>query len=726
MAGLPSHTSSSRALPWDCNPPCRPPDFPGIKQGCFPRIKHQYQKRDGITAIGLLEMPELLVLGFAMHRIMYRITLGIFALSALLFAGQTPLAAQEGRTVLVLDASGSMWAKLGDRHRIEIARDVFAKLMEDLPEDQELGVVSYGHRRKSDCRDIQEIADFGTARDTMIKRVRKLNPRGKTPLSGSLEFAASKLNYKAERATVILVSDGRETCRRDPCVVAEQLAAEGFDFTAHVVGFDIDDAKAEAQLQCIADRTGGQYFAATNQEELSAALTGTFLVPAGMDPDTPAQLTLRASELANGPIVSAGLNWRILSTRSGAEIVNLSDTGPVALSLAPGIYDVEVTRTSDGTKGTLKRLRLPPGSERIEIVPLEIDFSASVKSLDGVELAVNSDITLEWNGPERKGDYLALAKLGSPDDAFVTRKHVTGKGQAKLRVPLEPGNYELRYVLGNPPKVLAQQPVTALDVIALVQAPDAVPGRKNLSVDWRGPGYAEDLLTIVPAGAEDTETGTVSFLTKGQAAMISVPEKSGLYELRYLLAGQRVLARKALEVRAPEKVIARLVAPETALAGARFELNWEGPNGKGEKIELIDRDGTSFATVDLANSGPAFVQAPLRPGLFTLLYSDENGARLVSAPLEIKDVDVAIKAPAEVWASRPFIARVSGPFFQGDMLMIADPKNPGAVTDRLALFESDERLQLLAPLSPGQYELRYLLRGKRVIASQILAVLEKG
>jgi len=173
-------------------------------------------------------------------------------------------------------------------------------------------------------------------------------------------------------------------------------------------------------------------------------------------------------------------------------------------------------------------------------------------------------------------------------------------------------------------------------------------------------------------------------------------------------------------------VLARLVAPDAANIGARFELNWEGPSGNGEKIELLDPDGIQAATIDLTNTGPAWVQAPLRPGMFTLLYSDGFGDQLVSAPLEIRDVDVAIKAPAEVWASRPFIARVTGPFLEGDMLMIADPQNPEAVTDRLALFESEERLQLLAPLSPGEYEIRYLLRGKRVIASQTLAVLEKS
>ena len=75
------------------------------------------------------------------------------------------------------------------------------------------------------------------------------------------------------KATVILVSDGEETCHADPCALGAELEKLGVDFTAHVVGFDIDkNPKAKAQLQCLASSTGGRYLDAKDAGELNKAL----------------------------------------------------------------------------------------------------------------------------------------------------------------------------------------------------------------------------------------------------------------------------------------------------------------------------------------------------------------------------------------------------------------------------------------------------------------------
>lgn len=162
----------------------------------------------------------------------------------------------QGRTVLILDASGSMWQQIGDAHKITIARDVVGELLDSLPVDRTLGLWAYGHRRKSDCADIEELVPAGTDNRAAIRSaVNAINPKGKTPLSDAVQQAAEVLRYEEEEATVILISDGRETCDRDPCAVAETLEAVGVDFTAHVIGFDVDAADDQAQLRCLAENT---------------------------------------------------------------------------------------------------------------------------------------------------------------------------------------------------------------------------------------------------------------------------------------------------------------------------------------------------------------------------------------------------------------------------------------------------------------------------------------
>jgi len=637
--------------------------------------------------------------------------------------------AQNARTVMVLDASGSMWAKIGDRHRIEIARDVFAQLMEDLPPTRDLAVLSYGHRRKSDCSDIQEIADFGTARDTMIKRVRKLNPRGKTPLAGAMELAAKKLNYTKEPATVILVSDGRETCRRDPCKVAQKLKTEGFDFTAHVVGFDIEDPQAEAQLQCLADNTGGQYFSAANEEELSVALSGTFSAETGVAPGTPATLTLQASDLAGGKIAASGLTWSIRLSRTGSEVLRLSDSGPVSLELAPGLYDVFVERSGDNAKAEVLRMRLRPGAVHSENLAFPIDFSATVTPIGGIETAVHSEIEILWEGPAYEGDFIALSSFGSEDNQYISRKLIDADTAVSLDIPTQPGQYELRYVLGVPPVVLARETITALDVVALLTAPDSVAGRTEISVDWRGPGYEGDVVTLVSLADEDEVSLSAAYTRDGFPATIRAPAKEGLYELRYLLAGQRILARRPIEITKPVSVIARLTAPDSARVGDTIEVNWDGPGGARDLISIVDPRSDTQNTLTNASiklGSPVVIDAPLVPGSFELQYVENGKTVLVAAPVEIRDVAAGIDAPDKVQAARPFRASVSGPFFEGDIVSISDPTNPNAYTDSLVLYDSGEPVELIAPRRPGAYEIRYLLRGKRVIARQKLEVFARS
>jgi hypothetical protein len=98
-----------------------------------------------------------------------------------------------------------------------------------------------------------------------------MNFLGKTPIAESLREAAKALDYKDEPATIILVTDGTESCRANPCEVATDLEADGFDFTVHVVGFGLKPAEGR-RLTCIANRTGGKYYPAKNARALARAL----------------------------------------------------------------------------------------------------------------------------------------------------------------------------------------------------------------------------------------------------------------------------------------------------------------------------------------------------------------------------------------------------------------------------------------------------------------------
>jgi Mg-chelatase subunit ChlD len=213
--------------------------------------------------------------------------LRLFALFLLLPFASAALAGE--RAILVLDASGSMWQRLDGRSKVEIARDAVDVLLADWNPEVALGLIAYGHSRRGDCADIEVLhpgEDFDGA--AISRRVRALNALGMTPIAGAVRLAAETLRTTEHRATVILVSDGEETCGGDPCALGRELAAMGIDFTAHVIGFDLPEGPAREQLQCLAGSTGGRYFEARDAGALSQAMREV------------AQPTLASAEVADG------------------------------------------------------------------------------------------------------------------------------------------------------------------------------------------------------------------------------------------------------------------------------------------------------------------------------------------------------------------------------------------------------------------------------------------
>ena len=53
-----------------------------------------------------------------------------------------------GQSMLVLDASGSMWGQIAGRAKIEIAREAVGSMLATWPASQQLGLMAYGHRSK--------------------------------------------------------------------------------------------------------------------------------------------------------------------------------------------------------------------------------------------------------------------------------------------------------------------------------------------------------------------------------------------------------------------------------------------------------------------------------------------------------------------------------------------------------------------------------------------------
>jgi hypothetical protein len=178
---------------------------------------------------------------------------------------------------IVLDVSGSMNSALGKSTRWKTALDVLKQVLDAVPDDFNVGLRVYGHRyapnSRQSCSDSQLVVPIGTLdRGRILSTASALHPRGETPLVRSVLQTAEDLKT-AGSGSVILITDGEESCHGDTKAAAATLKASGVDVTLNIVGFTLKGKTVAAQLGALAASTGGRYYGAQSGDELARALT---------------------------------------------------------------------------------------------------------------------------------------------------------------------------------------------------------------------------------------------------------------------------------------------------------------------------------------------------------------------------------------------------------------------------------------------------------------------
>lgn len=188
--------------------------------------------------------------------------------------------------MIVFDASRSMDASDADDaglRRIDSVRGALARILPDVARKRRLGLVSYGPGPAETCANVTlQLMPAPNAAQRIIDRVNSLRPDGRTPLTQAVRVAADALRYREQPATIVLLTDGEETCRADPCALARRLEAEGAALTVHVISYRIADSlgsKGVFKARCLADETGGTYASASTAEEVAEALGRALLCP---------------------------------------------------------------------------------------------------------------------------------------------------------------------------------------------------------------------------------------------------------------------------------------------------------------------------------------------------------------------------------------------------------------------------------------------------------------
>ncbi|NUS74505.1 MAG: VWA domain-containing protein [Corynebacteriales bacterium] len=175
----------------------------------------------------------------------------------------------EDQRMIVLDLSDSMNEYLEDSSttKITAAKDALSNAVDAMPDTTHIGFRTFG----GGCTDTRLETIIGPIKKDSLKRtIDTRDPEGGTPLAYGLERAGKDFTTSG-RKSILLVSDGEETCGGDPVAVARNLASSGINLCIDVIGFRVDST-ARDQLRAVADAACGTFYDVDDGPQLGAQL----------------------------------------------------------------------------------------------------------------------------------------------------------------------------------------------------------------------------------------------------------------------------------------------------------------------------------------------------------------------------------------------------------------------------------------------------------------------
>jgi Ca-activated chloride channel family protein len=404
--------------------------------------------------------------------------------------------------LFVLDASGSMLAPWEGQPRWNVAKSLLARMVDSLNAypNLELALRAYGHQynnQDNNCEDSRLEVPFARKNAGAIKqKLQDLKPQGNTPITYSLlqsanDFPATDRNT---RNVLILITDGVESCKGDPCAASVALQRKRVFLKPFVIGIGAEKDFGK-QLECL-----GQYYNAADVKTFRTILNDVIA-------QTLAKTTVAINLTdENGRPVESNVNMTFLNNVTDATEYNyvhwrdskgqpdvlevdplqsydlvINTVPPVRqqnLAIRPGKANILTFKTPQGTLnlqspqltpnpyGTVQAVvraqaspatvvarpfgtkqKLLAGNYEVEILTLpRIIRRISIKQ--GQETAVTYDAPGTLNIITDLKGYGSMYRINQ-DDSQTWVYNLPDGGSSKINVPMQPGTYRLVFRTSN-------------------------------------------------------------------------------------------------------------------------------------------------------------------------------------------------------------------------------------------------------------------------------------
>ena len=127
---------------------------------------------------------------------------------------------------------------------------------------------------------------------------------------------------------------------------------------------------------------------------------------------------------------------------------------------------------------------------------------------------VGSTVDVKVAGSTNARDFVTIVPKGTREGAYGDYQYVEKRAVLKLKAPAKPGEYEIRLLGADAPyPTLARRPIRIDEVEATLDAPEHVEAGAKFQVKWTGPDNARDYVAI---GNAKRQYITYAYTTAGQ------------------------------------------------------------------------------------------------------------------------------------------------------------------------------------------------------------------
>jgi len=318
------------------------------------------------------------------------------------------------RILFVLDGSGSMKQKYDKVSKFETAKQLLFKLIDSVEHKNpnvEFAVRVFGFQNPNtahNCKDSKLLIPFAKNNAPKIfSELGHITPQGMSPIAYSIQAGAGDFPEDAYSLnSIVLITDGEETCGGDPCKISKDLSVKKISLKPFIVGLNVDSSVYD-KYKCMGS------FINTSDEASFYHAVGV-IIKQTLNTTT---VQINLLDQSGNPTIT-NIPFTLYDHYSGKIEYNFVHTmnekgNPDTLYLDPvGVYDLELHTTPSIRKENIElvpgkhniiALDVPVASLNVSCVVGSSDVQALIRAPEDSEHILNAQ---DLNG---QGKYLAAA-----------------------------------------------------------------------------------------------------------------------------------------------------------------------------------------------------------------------------------------------------------------------------------------------------------------------------